>query len=216
MTRNGSLRLEVARTARFCGFYSRYTLTSSAHTPLETWKERALRRLSRDFESVAKRVAPLPIFWPLLADAIQGVPGEVSFDELLSTIREMPDDDLKRNIFSGIFHDRKTVDALIDRKNALADFLTAEPLPRPELLMHFGLKPYDHGSPAARATSAVVTRPQSYREELGLVLQRFWDSGFQQDWSALEAGLRAESFRMRDLQEEPAAAALAAALKRHG
>ncbi|HTD82305.1 MAG TPA: winged helix-turn-helix domain-containing protein [Gemmatimonadaceae bacterium] len=209
MTRNGSLRIEFAVTPRFDVFYALYTLTSSAHTPLETWKEKALRRLSRDFESVAKRVAPLPIFWPLLADAIQGVPGEVSFDELLSTIREMPDDDLKRNIFSGIFHDRKTVDALIDRKNALADFLTDETLPGAELLMHFGLKPYDHGSPAARAMSALLTRPQSYREELGLVLQRFWDSGFQQDWSALEAGLRAESFRMRDLQEERSAAALA-------
>src|SRR5438046_6176028 len=129
MTRNGSLRIEFAVTPRFDVFYALYTLSSSAHTPLETWKEKALRRLSRDFESVAKRVAPLPIFWPLLADAIQGVPGEVSFDELLSTIREMPDDDLKRNIFSGIFHDRKTVDERTDHNTEIGEFLHYEASP---------------------------------------------------------------------------------------
>jgi DNA-binding transcriptional ArsR family regulator len=37
------------------------------------------------------------------------------------------------------------------------------------------------------------------------VLQKFWHSSFRQDWSALEPGLRAESFRMRDLREERSA-----------
>src|SRR5437867_7456551 len=124
MLRNGSLRLEFAVTPRFDVFYALYALTSSAPTPLEPWKEKAIGRLPRDFERVAKRVAPLPIFWPLLADAIQGVPGEVSFEEVLATIREMRVDDLKRNVLSGIFHDRSTVDALVTRKRALKQILT--------------------------------------------------------------------------------------------
>src|SRR6266550_3816073 len=128
MARNGSLRVEFAVTPRFDVFYALYTLTSSAHTPLESWKETANRRLPRDFERVAKRVAPLPIFWPLLADAIQGVQGEVAFEEVLSTIRDMSVDELKRNILSGIFHDRDAVDALVTRKSALKEILTDEKL----------------------------------------------------------------------------------------
>ena len=41
------------------------------------------------------------------------------------------------------------------------------------------------------------------------MLQKFWDNGFRRDWSALEPGLRAESFRMRDLAEEDSPAELA-------
>src|SRR5438477_6685359 len=129
MTRNGSLRIEFAVTPRFDVFYALYTLTSSAHTPLETWKEKALRRLSRDFERVAKSVAPLPIFWPLLADAIQGLPGEVTFEELLSALREMPVERLQKNILSGIFHDRDTVDSLLAHKQNLKQVLANEMLP---------------------------------------------------------------------------------------
>src|SRR5438105_5166887 len=209
MARNGSLRVEFAVTPRFDVFYALYTLTSSAHTPLESWKETALRRLPLDFERVAKRVAPLPIFWPLLADAIQGVPGEVSFEEVLSTIRQMRVDDLKRNILSGIFHDRGTVDALVVRKSALADFLDDEKLPGAELLTHFGLKPYDPDSPAARAMNALLSRPQSYGHELAMVLERCAETFFRDDWAALEPDLRAESFRLRDLQEERSSAELA-------
>ena len=212
MARNGSLRIEFAVTPRFDVFYALYTLTSSGHTPLGAWKERALLRLPRDFDRVAKRVAPLPIFWPLLADAIQGVPGEVSFEEVLSTIREMPLEDLKKNILSGIFHDRAAVDALVSRKKALRQFLVEEKTPGTELLTHFGLKPYNAGSPASRAINTLLSNAESYRDELALVLERFWTTGFRSDWAALEPSLRAESFRMRDLEEERSASELASEL----
>ena len=46
-------------------------------------------------------------------------------------------------------------------------------------------------------------------DELDLLLQRFWETGFHSDWSVLESSLRAESFRMRDLQEEDSPGELA-------
>ena len=202
MARNGTLRIEFAVTPRFDVFYALYALTSSAQTPLDSWKERASDRLPRDFERVARRVAPLPIFWPLLADAIQGVAGEVSFDEVLSTIREMRVDDLKRNVLSGIFHDRSTVDTLVSRKNVLKHFLTDDHLVGAELLTHFGLRPYNADAPATQAINSLLTQPQTFRDELALVLQRFWETGFRRDWAALEPGLQAESFRLRDLAED--------------
>ncbi len=209
MARNDSLRIEFAVTPRFDVFYALFALTSGGSGPLQDWKQRALHRLPRDFERVARRVAPLPIFWPLLADAIQGVAGEVTFGEVLSTIRQMRVEDLKRNILSGIFHDRATVDALLTKKNALKQFLSDEALPGGELLAHFGLRPYNAASPAARTIEALISKPQSYRYELVLVLERFWESGFKRDWSTLEPALRAESFRMIDLLEEESAADLA-------
>ena len=205
----GSFRIEFAVTPRFDVFYALYTLTSSSPTPLDRWKKRAAARLPGDFEGAAKRVAPLPIFWPLLADAIQGVPGEVSFEEMVSTIREMPVDDLKRNILAGIFHHKATVDALVSNKDALKRVLTDESLPGGELLVHFGLRPYNPGSPASRAMNELLVHPQLYRDELAVVLQKFWETGFRRDWSALEPALSAESFRMRDLEEEDSPAELA-------
>ena len=209
MAGNDSLRIEFAVTPRFDVFYALFALTSGGSGPLQDWKQRALDRLPRDFERVARRVAPLPIFWPLLADAIQGVAGEASFGEVLSTIREMRVDDLKRNVLSGIFHDRATVDALLTRKNKLKQFLSDEALPGGELLAHFGLRPYSSDSPAARTIDALISKPQSYRDEFALVLEQFWESGFKRDWSTLEPALRAESFRMIDLLEEHSAADLA-------
>jgi DNA-binding transcriptional ArsR family regulator len=202
MSRPASFPIEFAVTPRFDVFYALYSLTSSAPTQLDPWKAKALSRIPRDFERIAKRVAPLPIFWPLLADAIQSVPGEVTFEEAVSTIRQMPVKDLQRNILAGIFHDRNTVESLVTREKSLSQVLTDDKLAGDELLGHFGLRPYNEASPAARAISTLLSKPKSFRDELALVLQKFWQSTFQRDWAALEPALRAESFRMRDIREE--------------
>jgi DNA-binding transcriptional ArsR family regulator len=202
MPRPASFPIEFAVTPRFDVFYALYSLTSSAPTQLDPWKAKALSRVPRDFERTAKRVAPLPIFWPLLADAIQSVPGEVTFEEALSTVRDMPVRDLQRNVLAGIFHDRTTVDSLVTRERSLSQLLADGKLPGGELLEHFGLRPYNPGSQAVSAITMLLSKPKSFRDELVLVLQKFWQSTFQRDWAALEPGLRAESFRMRDIREE--------------
>jgi len=203
-----SLPIEFVVTPRFEAFYALYTLTSSAPTQLGRWKDRASLRLPRDFERVAKRVAPVPLFWPLLADALQQTPGEMSFDEILSTVREMPLEDLKANILSGIFHDAGTVQSLIARKKTLKQILTSDKLPGAELLTHFGLRPYSADSHATNAMARLLSQPASFRDEIALVLQRFWQTGFKRDWSALEPLLRAESFHLKDLYENSSLAEL--------
>ena len=202
MPSSGSFPIEFAVTPRFDVFYALYSLTSGASTQLDPWKSKALGRLPRDFERAAKRIAPLPIFWPLLADAIQSVPGEVAFEEVLSSIREMPVDELQRNVLSGIFHDRNTVDSLVTRDKSLRQVLADDRLPGAELLGHFGLRPYKVSSHSGSAISLLLSKANTFRDELALVLQTFWQTGFRHDWLALETGLRAESFRMRDLREE--------------
>ncbi|MFL5640353.1 MAG: ArsR/SmtB family transcription factor [Gemmatimonadaceae bacterium] len=208
MSRPDSLPIEFAVTPRFDVFYALYTVGGKAPGPLDLWKQRAIARLPRDFDRLGKRVAPLPIFWPLLADAIQSVPGEISFDEVLSTIQEIPLEDLKRNILGGIFHQRNTVDAVVAGEITLRQAVTRDDLPDGELLGAFGLRPYDANSAAVRAMNTLIARPESFRDVLALLLERFWETGFKRDWSALEPKLRAESFRMQDLREESSPAAL--------
>ena len=200
------LPIELAVTPRFDVFYAIYTLTSSASTPLDAWKKKALARLPHDFDRIAKRVAPLPIFWPLLADAIQGMSGEITFDEMISGIREMPVENLKRNILSGIVHDLDTVDILVSRAKTLKQVLARDDLPGAELLGHFGLKPYNAGSLPSNTVNTLLSQPKTFRDELGLVLQEFWQTGFRRDWAALERSLKDESIQMRDLRRKLAPA----------
>ena len=179
MPRTGSFPIDFAVTPRFDVFYALYSLASSASSQLDPWKARALARLPRDFERLAKQVAPLPIFWPLLADAIQSVSGEVTFEDMESNIREMPAEDLQKNILSGIFHDRTAVDSLVNREKSLKQVLIDEKLPGGELLGHFGLRPYSRTSQSASTIDMLLSKPKSFRDDLALVLRRFWETGFR-------------------------------------
>lgn len=205
--------LEVVVTPRFDVFYALHALASEAPTPLESWKENAARRLPRDFARAARRIAPIPIFWPLLADALQGTPGAMTFDDVLSTLSAMPVNELKANILGGMFHDRATVEALLTRKRTLRQVLTDEHHPDSDLLSHFGLRPYNAQSAAAGAMSNLLSDAVSYRDELSLVLQKFRQSAFGADWSSLEPVLRTDASRLKARGEENSIADLAAELR---
>lgn len=207
------LPISFAVTPRFDVFYALYAVTNSAPSVLEKWRERAIMRLPRDFERVAKRVAPVPLFWPLLADALQGTPGEMTFDEMVATLQEMPAAGLKSNILSGIFHDAAAVQSLVGGKKSLRQVVVDETTDGGVLLTHFGLRPYDAKSHAAKAMTMLLSQPETFRDELILVLERFWQTGFRRDWSALEPELRADSFRMKDQAEEGSLEELTSALK---
>jgi DNA-binding transcriptional ArsR family regulator len=208
MARSVMLPIEFVVTPRFEVFYALNILSTSAPSSLDRWKERALQRLPRDFDRVATRVAPVPLFWPLLADALQNTPGEMTFEEILSTVRAMPAEELKANILSGILHDAATVQSLVGGKRSLRQVLTNDALPGGGLLTHFGLRPYSARSNAVIAITSLLSDPASFRDELALVLQRFWQTGFNRDWAVLEPLLRAEAFHLRDLHENASLAEL--------
>jgi DNA-binding transcriptional ArsR family regulator len=213
MPSDHALPVAFAVTPRFDVFYALYTLTHNAPSVLDDWKERARARLPRDFEQIAKRVAPVALFWPLFADSLQRTHGEMAFDEIVSNLREMPVEDLKSNILSGIFHDVESVRTLVAGKKSLRQVIGSEKSDGAELLGYFGLRPYDASSDAAKTMTMLLSYPETFRDELALVLERFWQTGFRKDWSALEPEMRADSFRMRDLEEEAPPQELASALK---
>lgn len=205
--------LEVAVTPRFDLFYALHALTSDAPSSVESWKAKAAGRLPREFHRLARRVAPVPIFWPLLADALQGNPGALTFDAILATLRSIPVNDLRASVLSGIFHNRATVDALLSRKKTLAEILEDPSLPDRELLTHFGLRPYIADAPGVIALAALLSDTEQYRDDLTQVLQKFLQSGFRSDWSNLEPALQAEAGRLKRRTKESSIGELATELR---
>ena len=147
MATRESLIVEAAVTPRFDIFYALYTLSADTSSALDEWKEAANRRLSSGFSAVANRLAPLPIFWPLLADALQSMPGEISFDAIVKFLKQIPPSTLQRDVLSGVFHDTAAVDALLASRRTLKQVLGDEDLHGAELARHFGLRPYNSDSP---------------------------------------------------------------------
>ncbi|HEU4747784.1 MAG TPA: winged helix-turn-helix domain-containing protein [Gemmatimonadaceae bacterium] len=205
--------LEVIVTPRFDLFYALHARTSSAPTPLDEWRDKAAARLSRDFARLTRRLAPVPIFWPLLADALGKTPGAMTFDEILSALRAMPPHDLRVNVLSGIFHHRPTVEALAGRKKTLAEVLRVDDHPDAELLKHFGLRPYLADSAAPVAISFLISDTIAYRDELTGLLQKFLQSGFGSDWSQLEPAFLSDVNELTARGEENPIADLAAELR---
>ena len=212
MPRSSQLSVEVVVTPRFDVFYALYTLSSEGSTPLDVWKDRASARLPRGFASAARSVAPVPLFWPLLADALQARSGAMTFEAMLSALKSTPVNDLRANVLDGIFHDRPTVQALLSRERTIAQVLAGDRADR-ELLTHFGLHPYKADSSAARTMSALLSDTAGYRDALIGVLQKFWESGFRADWAALEPNLDREAKRIGSRVRENSIAELAASLR---
>jgi DNA-binding transcriptional ArsR family regulator len=213
MPRSRAFPIEVLVTPRFDVFYALHTVASESQTPLGAWRDNAKARLPRDFAGSARRVAPVPIFWPLLADAVQGTDGAMGFQDILSTLGSMAADELKANVVAGIFHDRATAQALLAGKRTLRQVLMDDDYAGAELLSHFGLRPYTARSPATVAMEMLLSDTKSYRDQMVLVLKKFWDSGFSADWRALEPAMRSHAAALDARAGQATIADLAAELR---
>src|SRR5438876_6542040 len=94
--------VSFAVTLRFDLFYSLRALNEGSEV-FDDWRSSTERALPRDFRTLAKRVAPRPMMWPLLADCLRDAPSVATFDELIETIRTLDDKDFQRAVLSGVF-----------------------------------------------------------------------------------------------------------------
>jgi DNA-binding transcriptional ArsR family regulator len=187
----------VQVTPRFDLFYSLRALDEGSEV-FDDWRSSTERALPRDFRTLAKRVAPRPIMWPLLADCLRDAPSVATFDELIETIRSLDDKDFQRAVLSGVFRDPTVVDDLISKRRTLRETVESETKTNIALLRILGLHPFRSTSAVAEAFTRIVSNPAEYRSDIGSAIEMFWESTFAETWNALEAPMQRRASAMQE------------------
>lgn len=144
------------------------------------------RRLPARARTEIARVAPAPLMWPLLADALRDEPGAISFPHMITALRALEPVAFQRAVLSGVFKAEGAVDGLMSGRVSLRRTVGGEPENRRKLLALLGLSPFDAESAATYAFDRIIAQPSSYRDEVAIALEMFWQIGFSETWSRLE------------------------------
>jgi len=184
-------------TPRFEVFYALQALAQPARPGHETWKRETGRSLPRELKRSLQLLAPSPLLWPLLADALRDAPPMVQFGAMIDELRMMDVPAFQHAILSGVFKRTDSVKGLISGERTLAETVAAEAAAQKQLLTLLGLVPFRQNGSSARAFGRLVDGPGGYRTQLADALESFWDSSFAKTWEAmkpkmLDAGDRLE------------------------
>lgn len=177
-------RLSVSVTPRFEIFYALRALDAGA-TATAGWRQRSRRFLPEDFSATVARIAPHPLMWPLLADALRDAKPDPDFSEIVGTIRSADDRVFQESVLGGIFRDRQTVAELIAGARSLEDAVRVEAETDRSLVALLGLHPFDRSNAVAIALGRVIDDPAGYRADLAAALDTFWMLVFHDTWRDL-------------------------------
>jgi DNA-binding transcriptional ArsR family regulator len=194
---------------RFEIFYALQALEKGAGDRFDSWRREAERRLTARARTSLANVAPTPLIWPLLADALRELPPAPAFPEIVSALQRMDDTAFQRFVLGGVFRGDRSVDLLVSRKSTLEEVVAAESKTQERVLAFLGLFPFDPENPCAKAFGRIVREPRSYREEVVAVLDSFWASGFSETWKRLEPEMRDSGKQIRAEVTQKGFAALA-------
>ena len=199
MPRTDNLAIDVSVTPRFEVFYALQVLQTGAGEHLQRWRREMQRRLTPRIRSSLTRVAPSPLMWPLLADALCDSQPAPTFTEMMADMRGMGDEFFGRAVLKGVFKTLGAVEALLSKQATLAATISHEAETQERLLTMLGLYPVSAKSGSTAAFSRLVNEPAEYREEVINVVVQFWAAGFAETWGTLEPQLRD---RARALKQE--------------
>ena len=199
MPKTDNLAIDVAVTPRFEVFYALQALQTGTGEHLQRWRREMQRRLTPRIRSSLTRVAPSPLMWPLLADALSDSQPAPNFTEMMADMRGMSDEFFSRSVLRGVFKTPGTVEALLSKQATLAATVAHEAGTQERLLTLLGLYPASARSGSAGAFARLVNNPAEYREEVINVVMQFWAAGFAETWGTLEPQLRD---RARALKQE--------------
>src|SRR5687768_218375 len=157
-------RVRMSVTPRFEIFYALRALDAGAAVTAG-WRQRSARLLPEDFGETVARVAPHPLMWPLLADALRDAKPNPDFSEIIETIRSADDRVFQESVLGGIFRDREAVAELIAGHRSLDDAVRVEAEAGRSIVALLGLYPFDKSTAVALALSRVIGDPSGYRED---------------------------------------------------
>jgi DNA-binding transcriptional ArsR family regulator len=184
-------------TPRFEIFYALQALESGAGERLSGWRREMERRIPARARTEIARVAPCPLMWPLLADALREQPPSISFAQIISALTTMDDAAFQRAVLGGAFKTEGAVDGLMSGRTSLKRTVTAELKTQEKLLSLLGLHPFDAHNASAYAFERIVSQPSAYRSEAVSALEMFWQVGFGDTWSLLETQMTMLARAMR-------------------
>lgn len=189
--------LQFAVTPRFEVFYALRVLGQEGEFA-SRWRRQTKRALPTSFQGIAKRVAPRPMMWPLLADSLRDATPGPTFSEMLETIASLDDATFQRAVMSGVFRSERVVDELITGHQSLRNAVEAETGKGIRLLGLMGLHPFHRSSVAVGAFTRIVSEPAKYRADLSNTLEIFWASAFSDDWKILEPRMKQRVVAMEE------------------
>src|SRR6266550_9164054 len=198
--------VSFAVTLRFDLFYSLRALDEGSEI-FDGWRNSTERALQRNFRALAKRVAPRPMMWPLLADCLRDAPSVATFGDVIEAIQSLDDKNFQRAVLSGVFRDLTIVDDLISKRRTLRETVESETKTNIALLRILGLHPFRSTSVVAEAFARIVSNPTEYRSDVGSAIEMFWKSTFVETWKSLEPAMQ---LRVNAMQESLARRSLSA------
>jgi DNA-binding transcriptional ArsR family regulator len=185
-------------TPRFDVFYALRALGERRGAP-EEWIHDAERSFPRSFKGMVGRIAPRPVMWALLADALRDGKPDPTFEEIRETINSLDNGTFQRAVLSGVFGTHGNVDALIAGNRSLSEAVSIEGKSTQALLTLLGLHPFHKSSPVATAFTRIITEPAEFRADLTHALEAFWHSVFRDTWRSLEPRLSERVDWMREM-----------------
>ena len=189
--------VQVVVSPRFEVFYALRALESGAGESLHDWRRDIERRLPPRLRTSLASIAPTPLMWPLLADALRESPPAVTFNGMIESLRRMDERSFQTFVLGGVFKKSGAVENLIAGSTSLARTVAAEAESQEKLLTLLGLYPFSRQSAAGVAFDRIVTTPGSYRDDVLSVLDSFWSSGFSETWQRLEPQMKDRAQEMR-------------------
>ena len=149
----------VGVTPRFEIFYALQVLESGTGERLAGWRREMERRIPARARTEIARVAPSPLMWPLLADALREQPPSISFAQIISALHAMDDATFQRSVLGGVFKTEGAVNGLMSGRASLKRTVNAEARTQQKLLGLLGLHPFDSNSASAYEFDRIISQP---------------------------------------------------------
>lgn len=188
----------VEVTPRFELFYALQALESGAGEQVAAWRHEMEQQIGPRVRTSIASVAPSPLIWPLLADALRNEPPDIGFAEILIALRGMDDASFQRSVLGGVFKSPGSVDDLMSGRITLRKTVAAESRMQERLLSLLGLHPFAGDSASAEVFERIVSEPAGYRNEVVAVIQSFWDAGFAATWAIVEPQMQRSAKAMKE------------------
>ncbi|HVF40743.1 MAG TPA: helix-turn-helix domain-containing protein [Gemmatimonadaceae bacterium] len=186
-------------TPRFELFYGLQAFTGDSDQRLSTWKHDTERRIGPALRGRLKALAPSPLLWPLLADALCDAPVSLQIDDVMEYLSEVGSNEFQRAVLGGVFKGAAGVEALLSGKSDIASTVAAEAPAQGKLLSLLGLLPFDRKNPSVSMMERIVEEPEAYKAEVVEALGSFWSSAFEATWREIEPAMHMTARRWKQL-----------------